>query len=99
MALEINEKDKLQRKIMELEERLMGIGDEEMTEVGEKFSDYMRAMKERGKEFYSKAKEKGKMVDEYAREHPWLWMGLGILVGSSVGMIAAKSMHRKHCCQ
>ncbi len=97
MTIEMNEKDRLQKKIKELEERLVDFGDQEMSNVGERINDYGQTMKERGKEIYKKVREKGENVDKYAREHPWIWMGVGILVGLSLGIITAKSMHKKYC--
>ena len=97
MDIEINEKEKIKAKIKELEDRLGEIGEEGVEEMSSKGREYAQMMREKGQEAYKKARSAGKQMDQYAHEHPWVWMGIGILVGMTIGAAASMKTCKKYC--
>lgn len=95
MDVEINEREKIKKKINELKERMEEIGEEgeEMTKA--RGREYARMIREKGRDTYEKGKMVGDKIDTYAHEHPWVWMGLGALIGITIGAAASMKSCKK----
>jgi ElaB/YqjD/DUF883 family membrane-anchored ribosome-binding protein len=101
MDIEINEREKIRKKINELKKRLEEISEEGEGRARAKGREYAQMVRERGRESYERARMAGGKIDEYAHEHPWVWMGLGVLIGVTLGasasMKACKKRYRQYC--
>lgn len=97
MEIEINEKERLKKKINELKERLEEISEEDGAKMGEKGEEYAQMFRERGRDAYKKARVASNQINDYAHEHPWVWMSIGVLAGMTIGAILSMKSCKKYC--
>jgi ElaB/YqjD/DUF883 family membrane-anchored ribosome-binding protein len=82
--MEPEEYQELRAEIHTLKKKLKSMAGEAVSEGDEKASEYAQMLREKGRIMAEKTRMAARKVDNYAHEHPWLWMGLGVMVGAAV---------------
>ncbi len=80
----------LKNRMEEIVDQIESMSREQTEEGSKEMREYAQMLRERSKHAIDKAKKTGQQVNDYAHEHPWTLMGIGVAIGVLVGIALKK---------